>query len=170
MAHFVSVPPESFKLNSFDAIGKGMLITATKPDGTYNTMTASWGGLGVLWGRQVCTVYIRPQRYTFEFAEQGELLTLSFLSERYADALRICGTKSGRDIDKIRESHLTPCSGKGSGVYFAEANSVILARKLYADDLKEGCFVDKTCLSHYVAKDFHRMYICEITGILTKIS
>ena len=69
MANFVSVVPELWRVNPFESIGrKGMLITATKEDGTYNTMTASWGGVGVLWGKNVCTLYIRPQRYTFEFA------------------------------------------------------------------------------------------------------
>ena len=171
MAHFVSVAPELWRVNPFDAIGRrGMLITATKPDGSYNTMTASWGGLGVLWGRPVCTVYIRPQRYTYEFAEAGELLTLSFFDEKYADALRFCGMKSGRDYDKVKETGLTPCRSKDSGIYFTEASSVILARKLYADDLKKDCFFDDKPLTNYAANDFHRMYICGIEGILTKIS
>ena len=171
MANFVSVAPELWRVNPFEGIGrKGMLITATKEDGTYNTMTASWGGLGVLWGKNVCTLYIRPQRYTFEFAEATDLLTLSFFEDKYADVLKLCGTKSGREIDKAKEAHLTACRNKGSGIYFAEAKHVILARKLYADDLKKECFTDTAPLVHYAKNDFHRMYICEIEGILTKIS
>ena len=171
MANFVSVAPELWRVNPFEGIGrKGMLITATREDGTYNTMTASWGGLGVLWGKNVCTLYIRPQRYTFAFAEATDLLTLSFFEDKYADVLKLCGTKSGREIDKAKEAHLTACRNKGSGIYFAEAKNVILARKLYADDLKKECFTDAARLAHYAKNDFHRMYICEIEGILTKIS
>ena len=171
MANFVSVAPELWRVNPFEGIGrKGMLITATREDGTYNTMTASWGGLGVLWGKNVCTLYIRPQRYTIAFAEATDLLTLSFFEDKYADVLKLCGTKSGREIDKAKEAHLTACRNKGSGIYFAEAKHVILARKLYADDLKKECFTDAAPLAHYAKNDFHRMYICEIEGILTKIS
>ena len=170
MANFVSIAPELWRINPFDAIGrKGMIITATKPDGTYNTMTASWGGVGVLWGKNVCTLYIRPQRYTYEFAEAGDLLTLSFFDDKYADVLKLCGTKSGRDVDKVKEAGLTACKSSGSGIYFAEAKHVILARKLYADNLKKDCFVSQTPLVHYAQNDFHRMYICEIEGVLTKI-
>ena len=160
MANFVSVAPELWRVNPFEAIGrKGMLVTATKEDGTYNTMTASWGGLGVLWGKSVCTLYIRPQRYTYEFIEAGELLTLSFFDDKYADALKLCGKKSGREIDKVKATGLTECRSNGSGIYFAEAKHVILARKLYADDLKKECFTDTTPLVHYAQNDFHRMYI-----------
>ena len=171
MANFVSVAPELWRVNPFESIGrKGMLITATKEDGTYNTMTASWGGVGVLWGKNVCMLYIRPQRYTFEFAEATDLFTLSFFEDKYADALKLCGTKSGRDIDKAKEAGLTPCRHKDSGIYFAEAKHVIIARKLYEDDLKKECFTEDSPLVHYAKNDFHRMYICEIEGILTKIS
>ena len=171
MANFVSVSPELWRVNPFEAIGrKGMLVTATKDDGTYNTMTASWGGLGVLWGKNVCTLYIRPQRYTFEFAEEGDLLTLSFFEDKYADVLKLCGTKSGRDIDKVKATGLTECRSNESGVFFAEAKHVILARKLYADDLRTECFIDRAPLSFYEKNDFHRMYICEIEKILTKFS
>lgn len=171
MASFVTCAPEDWRMNPFEAIGRrGMLITAAKKDGSYNTMTASWGTLGVLWGKPVCTVYIRPQRFTYEFAEEGDAITLSFFDRKYDEVLRFCGTHSGRDVDKAASCALTPCRTKNGGVYFLEASSVVIARKLYADDLKEVLFVHSDPLAHYPQKDFHRTYICEIGQILTKIS
>ena len=145
-----------------------MLITARDAEtGKINTMTASWGGFGILWNKPVAFVFIRPQRYTYGFTEQNEGLTLSFFSEDYRDALKLCGRVSGRDCDKIREAALTPML-LGERAAFEEARMVMSCRKLYADDLKESAFVDSALLDNYRAKDYHRMYIVEIEGIYQK--
>ena len=145
-----------------------MLITARDAEtGKINTMTASWGGFGILWNKPVAFVFIRPQRYTFGFTEQNEGLTLSFFSEDYRDALKLCGRVSGRDCDKIAEAHLTPML-LGKRAAFEEARMVMSCRKLYADDLRENAFVDPALLDNYRAKDYHRMYIVEIEGIYQK--
>lgn len=155
--------------NVFSLIGDDwMLITAVKKDGTFNTMTASWGGLGIMWGKPTATVVIRPQRYTFEFIEDADYITLSFLKDTEANkkALQICGSKSGRDCDKIAESGLTPVSGDNGTVYFEESKLVMICRKMYADRFDKDSFIDKTALKNYPSCDFHKMYICEITGVL----
>lgn len=84
-----------------------MLVTAGNAE-KFNMMTASWGGLGFLWNRPVAFVFIRPQRYTFDFVERNEGFTLSFFGEEYRKVLQLCGTKSGREIDKVAETKLTP--------------------------------------------------------------
>ena len=76
------------------------LITAGTPEHC-NTMTASWGGLGVLWHKNVATIYVRPQRYTYEFLETSEFFTLSFFDEAWRQQLSYCGTVSGREADKV---------------------------------------------------------------------
>ena len=168
MAEFVSIPVGSLKDNVFSAIGdQWMLITASKPDGTFNTMTASWGGLGILWNKPVAFTFIRPQRYTYEFSEAGEYATLSFFDASMRQALTFCGRQSGRNVDKINACGLTPVTDK-KGTYFEEARLVLRVRKLYADDLKECCFIDKAQLAHYEKKDFHRVYISEIEEVLQK--
>ena len=145
-----------------------MLITARDAEtGKINTMTASWGGFGILWNKPVAFVFIRPQRYTYGFTEQNEGMTLSFFTEDYRDALKLCGRVSGRDCDKIAETGLTPML-LGERAAFAEARMVMSCRKLYADDLKESAFVDPALLDNYRAKDYHRMYIVEIEGIYQK--
>ena len=131
-------------------------------------MTASWGGTGILWGKPVAFCFIRPQRYTYTFTEAGNHLTLSFFHGEKRDALKLCGSRSGRDCDKITLAGLTPVIEQPY-VWFAEAETVLKCTKLYADDIKEACFVDRSLLSNYENKDFHKMYICEITEVLEKI-
>ncbi len=163
------ITPFELNENLFSLLDKEwMLITARDPETKkINTMTASWGGFGILWNKPVAFVFIRPQRYTKEFTERAEGMTLSFFAEEYRDALKLCGRVSGRDCDKIGKAGLTPTL-IGERAAFAEARMVMSCRKLYADDLKESAFVDPALLSNYSAKDYHTMYIVEIEGILKK--
>ena len=71
-------------------------------------MTASWGGIGWLWNKTVAFVFIRPERYTYEFVEKNDYLTLSFLGEENKKIHAVCGSKSGRNIDKVKETGLKP--------------------------------------------------------------
>ena len=90
--------------NFFEVIGKEwMLVTAGNKD-HFNTMTASWGGIGFLWNKPVVYIFIRPERYTFEFIEKSEYFTLSFLGEENRAIHKICGSKSGREVDKVKET------------------------------------------------------------------
>ena len=164
MSAFVSVAPATLPDNFFSRIGEDwMLITAANTKGEVNTMTASWGCAGILWNKPVAICFIRPQRYTYGIAEDADTLTLSFFpAGEYRDALRYCGTKSGRDGDKFAATGLTVERTAEGTPYPAEANLVLVCRKLYADDLKEDAFLDRALLSNYAAKDYHRMYVCEI--------
>jgi len=166
-AKFLSIKPDSIKDNVFELIGKDwMLITAGTKD-SFNTMTASWGGMGVLWDKKVSIVFIRPTRYTFEFLEKSEVYTLSFLEEQYRDILMYCGTKSGRDVNKVAETSLTPVFGFSS-VHFAEARLVLECKKIYFQDITPDRFLDKAIQEYYPKKDYHRVYVGEILRCLTK--
>jgi flavin reductase (DIM6/NTAB) family NADH-FMN oxidoreductase RutF len=167
MATFKEIDPKEIPDNPFSLIGNDwMLITAGTPD-RFNTMTAAWGGLGVLWRKQVAFCFIRPTRYTYEFIERSERYTLSFFSRRYRSALNLCGTKSGRDVDKTAETGLTPAFGDGT-IYFTQARLVLECRKLYFQDLAPAKFLDATIEEHYPQKDYHRMYVGEIERVLKK--
>lgn len=156
-----------FSENPFKLIGSDwMLITAKKGDKT-NMMTASWGGVGILWNKPVATIYVRPQRYTKEFIDNEEYFSLCVLPEEYRQILNYCGTKSGRDEDKIAETKLTIDESEKAPI-FKEARLVLICKKLYAQDLTEQSFIDKSLVEkNYQAKDFHTMYIAEIEKILT---
>ena len=129
-------------------------------------MTASWGGVGVLWNKPVCFCFVRPQRYTHEFTEQGDRLTLTFFGGEYKKELGYCGRVSGRDTDKVRDCGFTEVRDSDGYVYFDEAKVVVCARKLYRDVLREDGFLDKTLLSNYSAGDYHAVYVCEIEKVL----
>lgn len=155
-----------FSENPFKLIGSDwMLITAKKGDKT-NMMTASWGGVGILWNKPVATIYVRPQRYTKEFIDNEEYFSLCVLPEEYRQILNYCGTKSGRDEDKIAETKLTIDESEKAPI-FKESRLVLICKKLYAQDLTEQSFIDKSLVEkNYQAKDFHTMYIAEIEKIL----
>lgn len=167
MHRFKEITPYEVE-NAMKLIGKDwMLITASDGSNT-NTMTASWGSMGVLWNKSVCTVYIRPQRYTYEIVERSDKLTLSFFDEKYRSALKYCGTKSGRDCNKFKDMELTTATVDGAPV-ICEARLVLVCKKLYADDIRENNFISKEPLSNYGENDFHRFYICEIEKVLKRI-
>lgn len=160
-------PTDARAENVFNMIGKQWMLITAKNDTNVNTMTASWGSLGVLWGKPVAICYIRPQRYTFPIVESSDSLSLSFLNEDHREALRICGTLSGRDVDKFTASGLT-VSEYNNTPYIDESETVLICKKLYADYLKEDSFTSSEPLLHYQEKDFHKFYICEIEKILVK--
>jgi flavin reductase (DIM6/NTAB) family NADH-FMN oxidoreductase RutF len=145
--------------------------------GDWNTMTASWGGLGVLWGRDVAFMFIRPSRRTFEFANNNELFTLSFFDAGHRDALNFIGSNSGRDFDKAAETGLHPllfgkdaAEGKAAGaIGFKEAENIIVCRKLYTHDFEPEKFLDSPLIEKaYNGADYHRMYIGEILTVLSR--
>lgn len=161
---FKEVNPEKLFFNPFQKISDWMLITAGDENG-FNTMTASWGGMGVLWNKNVITTYIRPQRYTKEFVDNHDTFTISFYSSQYKEALRLLGTVSGRDEDKVAKSGLTPCFLEGTTA-FEEATIVFVCRRLYQDPLKAKNFVAKDIIKEcYPEKDYHTMYISEIVKV-----
>ncbi len=158
------INPVNITDNAVELIGhKWMLITAGERE-SFNLMTASWGGIGFMWGKPVAFVVVRPNRYTYEFIEKKEYLTLSFMGEEFRSALRVCGTTSGRNGDKMAAAGLSPIVTEMGNVAVEGADLVLECRKLYSDVLKESGFVDKSCLEKWYAEDnpLHRMYVVEI--------
>lgn len=142
------------------------LLTAGKKD-NFNTMTISWGGLGTLWNKPVATVYVKPIRHTYKFMESNEYFTLSFYDEEYKKDLSILGAKSGKDLDKIALTKLTPEFLKNS-ISFAEANLTIVCKKIYFQDLDIKNVQQKEVDRFYKIDPIHRMYIGEVVDIIDK--
>lgn len=153
--------------NPFTTIGRDwMLITAEK-DGAINTMTASWGMMGVLWNKPVAQVFIRPQRYTKEFVDNNDRFTLSFFNGQKR-ALSVLGTKSGRDGDKIAEVGFHPIRVDGEPG-FEEAWLTLVCQKLYTDSLKPERFLDPALdQENYPEQDYHTAYIAQILSAWVK--
>ncbi|MBN1495153.1 MAG: flavin reductase family protein [Spirochaetes bacterium] len=165
MNSLFEIQPEKLNENVFQLLGKDwMLITAGTID-AYNTMTASWGGMGVLWNRNVCYIVVRPQRHTFTFLEKNDYFTLSFFHEKYRDVLKFCGARSGRDVNKAAETGITPMVTGNNAVYFAEARIVIECKIIYYQDINPNNFIDPSIAKNYPQQDYHRMYIGEIISV-----
>jgi flavin reductase (DIM6/NTAB) family NADH-FMN oxidoreductase RutF len=140
-----------------------MLITAGKME-SFNTMTASWGTFGILWSKPVAIAFIRPQRYTLGFVEKNDLFTLSFFPDKYKKALSYCGQVSGKDVDKIKQTGLKPFATESGAISFEQSKLFFECRKLYTDNFKPENFIDKSIVnSIYPTKDFHKLFIGEIT-------
>ena len=155
--------------NVFNLIGnEWMLITAGNLK-SMNTMTASWGGMGVLWNKDVAIIYIRPQRYTLNFVQKHDIFTLSFFDSAHKDILRFCGAKSGKNIDKIAATGLEPFEMENKGIAFKQSKLVIECKKIYVDQIKEDKILDTSIsISIYPEKDFHYIFIGEILSCLTE--
>ena len=169
-----------FRGSPFQRIGEDWaLITAGSTGGgagNWNTMTVSWGCMGVLWNKDVVTVFVRPHRYTLEFVDANSLFTLSFFDKKHRKALAFCGDKSGRDYNKAAEAGLTPVvfdqrisGGSAAGaVGFREASEIIVCRKIYAHELDPTKMLDPAIeKENYPQKDFHRFFVGEILTLLT---
>lgn len=167
MKEWRTAAPGSLPDNVFGLIGSEWMLISAGDSAGYNTMTASWGGLGILWGRPVATIYIRPQRYTREFIDKHDFFSLSFFGSGQREALSFCGSKSGRHVDKAKETGLIPVFSDNT-VYFQQARLVFICKKIYFQDIDPARFLDASLQSNYMNGDYHRMYIGEIVKALTE--
>lgn len=156
---------DELQMNPMYKIGKEwMLITAGNQERGYNTMTASWGELGCLWGKPSSVIFVRPQRYTKEFVDREAYYSLCFFPEEYHKALSYLGSHSGRDEDKVAAVGITPVSDDKT-TWFEEASLVLVCRKLYRAPILEEGFLDRDVLDGcYPKRDFHDMYVGEIVA------
>ncbi len=168
MEGFYEIKPEEIQKNPFTAIGKEwMLITAEK-EGRVNTMTASWGGFGVMWNRNVAYIVIRPQRYTKGFVDAADSFSLAFFDKGFEKELAYLGTVSGRHEDKIAELKLKLLYSDATP-YFENAALVLICKKLYRQEYSGEAFISTAVRDeHYREKDFHTLYIAEIEKVLVK--
>lgn len=165
---FKEISAEELQFNPFTKIGKEWMLVTAGDENRHNTMTASWGGVGVMWGKNVVSVYIRPQRYTKEFVDANDTFTLSFYDEAWKKALGICGSKSGRDCDKEAEAGLTPYYVDGTTA-FEEADMILICKKQYHQDMAPEHFdVKENDEKWYPEKDYHTMYMAEIVKVLVR--
>jgi len=164
---FREVDPRELTDNPVRIIGDDwMLVTAGTPD-DWNTMTASWGSIGVLWHEPVVFAFVRPRRHTYGFMERSDHYTLTFFDESYKDTLMYCGTHSGKDVDKAKETGLTPME-VGPSMSFEEARLVILGRKWYTQDIDRERFLDPAIDENYEDRSYHRMYVGRIEKVLVR--
>ena len=147
-------------------IGKDWLLFTAQKDGEVNTMTASWGGLGIMWNKKVAYIFIRPQRYTKEFVDSADKLSISVLPDSFRKDLVYLGTVSGRDEDKVSKTNLTLTNYEGVPG-FKESRLTLICKKLFVQRLTEDSFLEKDIIDKwYPERDYHFMYVVEIEKIL----
>ena len=157
---------EKINDNVFKKIGKEWMLVAAKDNNKCNAMTASWGGLGVMWGNNVAFVFIRQTRYTKELVDASGKLSLSFFDEKYKPMLGYMGKASGRNEDKIANAKLTVIEGYDSPV-FEEAAMTFICKCLYSQKMNADSFLDKECIEKWYSDDnYHTMYVVEIEKVL----
>ena len=165
---FREIPMSALSFNPFSKVLQQWMLISAGTEKDCNTMTASWGMFGGLWQKNVVEVFIRPQRFTKTFIDSHDFVTLSFLPDRYRDALKICGTVSGRDTDKWKKAGISPFPISGT-VAVAEAELVIVGQKLYSQFFDPKLFVDKNIDAFcYPDKDYHEAYIYEVKQVFEK--
>ena len=168
MKTFHEIKPVEIPDNPIHLIGQEwMLITAGTPE-HFNTMTASWGGLGELWFKPVCFCFVRPHRYTYEFMEQYDRFTLAFFADKYKPQLNFCGSRTGRETNKVEECGFTPRTANNGSVFFEEARMVLECRKIYFQDLDAANFLNGDIMKNYPQHDYHRLYVGEIQRVLVE--
>ncbi|MBR6790301.1 MAG: flavin reductase family protein [Oscillospiraceae bacterium] len=161
------ITPKEITGNPFAMLDDQWALVTAADGESANPMTVSWGGLGVIWNKPVATVYIRPQRYTHDLIEKEDLFTISFYGAECRDALKLCGTRSGRDLDKAAEAGLTPVREDGF-CYYAEAELVLCCRKIYKDRIRPEGILSDDDGKCYPMKDYHDVYFGEIVRVLVK--
>jgi flavin reductase (DIM6/NTAB) family NADH-FMN oxidoreductase RutF len=168
--NYTQIQPFSIEGNLIKMIASDWMLVTAGDKHKFNTMTANWGGAGYLWNKPVVFVFVRPERYTYQFMESSDGFTLSVFDETYRAALNLCGSKSGRDCDKVAEAGLTPHFTELGYPVFREAALVLECRKLFAHTLTKNDFLDNEPLkTHYSTKGgIHKMYIAEIVKVWVK--
>lgn len=150
-------------------IPKGCLLT-TKADGIVNTMVIGWGHIGVEWGRPSFIVYVRKSRYTKQLLDKnGEFTVNVSLGDPDKNIISVCGTKSGRDLDKIASLGLTLVDGDTVSVPGIQEMPLTLECKVIYKQDQDKNAIDPACDTRYYAKgtpnegDYHTVYYGEIT-------
>ena len=148
---------------------KNALLTAGDQN-SCNTMTIGWCQLGRIWNKLTCTVFVRPERYTYQFMEENDYYTVSILPADAKGAMKICGTKSGRDLDKIKECGLTVRHGRGDAPFFDDAEMVLVCKKMYVQDMDEACVLNQDVIMPFYGKygNWHRIYMGEVVEAYVK--
>ena len=167
-SELMPIDPDLIKDNPFKLIGDDWMLVTAGTKKSFNTMTASWGALGELWNKKVAFCFVRPTRHTYRFMEESGIYSLSFFDESFREALNFCGKNSGREVDKMKATGLTPVFNDSGAVYFEQARLVLLCRKIYFQDVNPDLFLDPAIHESYPKKDYHRMYIGEVVRCLMR--
>lgn len=168
MQNFREIAPAQWDSNVFTALSKNWMLVTVQNGESANPMTAAWGGFGVMWKKPAVFVMIRKSRFTKELVDKAQQFSLAFLPDSFREQYQICGSKSGRDLDKIAACGFT-IAQDGDTPYITQAHTVLLCKKLYCQEMDSSCFIlPEMDAANYGDGDYHVVYIAEIEKVLVK--
>ena len=169
MINYKDILPKDLGFDPFTSFRNWAMITA-EVDGKHNSMIIGWGSFGVLWRKDVASVFVRENRYTYEFIEKANKFTISFYDEKYKEQLAIYGSKSGRNLDKDSAANFHPIK-INDAITYEEAHTTIICKKVYQAKLEPAFYLNETGNDFYCINDDgtrHHMYVGEIERIIQK--
>ena len=154
----------SYANEILQAVGKGVLMT-TKADGQVDTMTIGWGTMGIQWGKPIFIAYVRESRYTKTLVDKNPEFTINVPYGEYDKSiLGFCGTKSGRDTDKIKELGLHLEEGETVSVpAIRELPLTLECKVIYKQEQIKEAIAPDALARYYPEGDFHTAYYGQIT-------
>lgn len=168
MSSYKKTDPEKIPGNIIKMLNNDWMLITAGNDSKFNMMTASWGGIGVLWGKPVAICFINPARYTYQIMESDSTYTLSFYTEAYRDALKYCGSNSGKNVDKVQGSGLTPITLPSGAKAFSEAWMILECKKMLGQQITADSVFDQKAKGDWSKSQFHKVYIGEILNVWVK--
>lgn len=145
----------------------GLLLASTRGDGRSNAMTIGWAAPGVVWGLPVMIVLVRPSRYTYTFIEESRVFTVNVPSPDMRDLVQLCGTRSGREVDKL--AHVDTSMGQKVNCVRIEACPVVYeCQVVHWNDVQPDALLPDIRAKAYPRGDFHRLYYGHILGTFVK--
>jgi flavin reductase (DIM6/NTAB) family NADH-FMN oxidoreductase RutF len=142
---------------------RGLLLGTYDAEGRANLMTIGWGALGLVWNRPIWIVMVRPSRHTYKCLEHSGGFTVSVPTADMAEACKVCGSKSGRDIDKFKVCGLT--AERAAAVdapAVAESPLVYECRVVHTNDVLSPHLAEEIRTTAYAGGDFHRIFWGEV--------
>ena len=165
---YKQLSPDKIPGNIIKMLNEDWMIITAGTDEKFNMMTAGWGGLGVLYSKPVAICFINPLNYTYQFMETSDTYTFTFYTEAYREALKYCGSNSGRNTDKVKGSGLTPITTPTGSKAFSEAWLIIECRKLVGQSLNHDTLFDENVKAEWTGKQLPKMFIGEIINVWVK--
>jgi flavin reductase (DIM6/NTAB) family NADH-FMN oxidoreductase RutF len=145
----------------------GILLASTREDGSSNVMTIGWASVGVIWGLPVMVVLVRPSRYTYQFIEASQTFTVNVPTQEMRSYVNVCGTKSGRDVDKLAKVP-TSMGQRAEALVLDECPLVYECKVVHSNDVIPASLVPDVARRSYPRGDYHRLYYGHILGTFAK--
>lgn len=158
------VPYNRILKDAMAQVPKGAFLNVKK-DGKVNTMTIGWATSGVMWGRNVFVVGVRPSRYTYSLIDMGDSFTVSVpVNQQLKKQLGFCGSRSGRDIDKFEEAEITAVDGMEVDVPVVAECGLHFECKVVAKHQLVPEFIDDVINNRFYPEgnDYHMIFYGEI--------